>query len=180
MRRRLIFLVVAAIVAVGTVRGALAFQPDDPSPPHEPTSSVLGEAQVGLDARMDRAVAAGAYSITCEPGDGRLVCVPVADADVVAALRRGETVYGRTVIGFSGGAKVADDGATRFETTDLVCTDASGDSLHCLSVTEAEPTVRAGAETFVFYKKHNVTFDKNGVPVGHLGEATVSLRVVAK
>jgi hypothetical protein len=175
--RRLTVLAVAVIVAVGTVRGALAFQSGDLSQEPTVTSSVLGDAQAGLTARMDAAEAAGAYSIGCEPGDGHLVCVAVADADVLAALRRGETVYGRTVIGFPGGAKVADDRGARFETTDLVCTDASGDSLHCLSVTEAEPTVRAGAETFVFYKKHNVTFDKNGNPVGHLGAATVPLRV---
>jgi hypothetical protein len=175
MRRRLIFLAVTVIVAVGTVRGALAFQSSDDLSQQPPLT--FGDAEAGLVSRMDAAVAAGAYSITCEPGDGSLVCMPVADADVVPALRRGETVYGRTVIGFTRGAKVADDGAARFGTTDLVCTDASGDSLHCRSVTEAEPTVRAGAEMFVFYKKLNVTFDKNGVPVGHSGEPTVPLRV---
>jgi hypothetical protein len=168
MRRPPIVLAVVAIAAIGSVGGAFAFRSD--GPPADPAQ--------GLDALMASAEAQGAYSINCSGFGDSLACSPMKDEDVMPALRRGETVYGRTVIGFPGGAKVSSGADPRFEATDLICSDASDGSLGCSPVTRANPTVPAGAETFVFYRKHNVTFDKSGHPTGHAGAPTVPLRVI--
>ena len=126
---------------------------------------------------MDQAVAAGAYSLTCEPAaEVALTCSPIRDEDVMPALRREEAVYGRTVIAFPGGADVDEDSGPTFEATDLVCADATGPEATCLPVTAAAPTVRAGADVFVFYSRHNVTLEEDGQAVSHLDAPTVPLR----
>jgi hypothetical protein len=97
------------------------------------------------------------------------------DEDVIPALRRHETVYGRTVIGLPSGTAHAT--GPMLQATGLVCAGGFGKSLSCSSVAESRPTIAAGADTFVFYSKHVVTFRENGKPVGHLGPATISLQV---
>lgn len=179
MRRR-IFVASATVLAVASVGGALAFAQDGPTRSAEPSiSSLLGDEPAGLSARMDALVESGPYSITCgSRGDGvTLSCAEMADGKVISALKRGESVYGRTVIGFPDGAD-GTDAVRTFESTDLICQAPFNGSMLCAPVTAVQPTVVGGEDTFVFYKRHNVTFDDDGVPVGHAGEATVSLRVV--
>lgn len=179
MRRRLTILAIAgAALAIASVSGALAFR-------GTPTgSAVAGQGVIDLPGALDRdmgeAVAAGPYSVTCEAGaDSTFACSPMKDADVIPSLRRGEEVYGRTVIGFPGGANVEEDSQPTFESTDLVCAGGTGDVLRCSRVTaEAPPTVEAGADLIVFYRKHNVTFDADGRLTSHLDAPTISLQVL--
>ncbi len=177
MRRPRIILVLAIVGATATiasVTGALAFGSGKAEQP-----STIPALAGGLEAQIDQAVAQGPYSITCDTtGDGVLDCSPIKDEAVIPALKRGEEVYGRTVIAFpNGGAKVDEDSGPTFDPTDLVCADGTG--MTCSPVTVAPPTVRAGAQVFAFYRKHNVTFDHDGRPVSHLDAPTVPLRVLA-
>lgn len=126
---------------------------------------------------MQRAVEQGPYSITCSAvAAGRLTCAPMKDEDVIPALKRGETVYGRTVVGFPGGA--TPQSAPKLQPSDLVCASGSGVSLSCSPVNSSKASVVAGAKTFVFYMKHDVRF-KDGHPVSYLGPSTVSIPVVS-
>lgn len=131
---------------------------------------------------MARAEKGGPYSLACKAGvGGHLICTSVRDEDVIPALKRGETIYGRTVLGFTGprGADPRKDSVLpTFEATDLVCGAPSGQTVNCLPVTVATPTVRAGQRTLVFYKKHNVTFSERGRTVGRPGAPTIPLRLL--
>jgi len=98
------------------------------------------------------------------------------DEDVISALRRGEDVYGRTAIAFNGGANPAEDSGPTFEPSDLICSGVT--VLICTRVTAAVPTVRAGTDVLVFYRKHNVTFGADRRPISHLDAPTVPLRVL--
>jgi hypothetical protein len=172
-RRRIVLVVTAVCAVVGSVSGALAF---GSSSPNQSATPALRE---GLEAQMDQAVAEGPYSITCVPAaDGRLACSPMKDRDVIPALKRGEVVYGRTVIAFPGGAKVEKHSSPTFESTDLVCSSGTSSLLTCSPVAAALTAVRAGADVFVFYRQHNITFSKDGRPIGHLDAPTVPLRVL--
>jgi hypothetical protein len=97
---------------------------------------------------------------------------------VIPALKRGETIYGRTVIGFPGGARAGEDEGPTFEASDLICAAAAGDSMTCRSVTAMTPTVHAGQRTLSFYKRHNVTFGEHGRMIGHLLAPTIPLQVL--
>lgn len=141
-------------------------------------NTLLGEEPAGFDGRLQAAVDAGAYSITCSGHSDQLKCLPMKDEDVIPALRRGETIYGRTVLGFPTGATTAVAEEPKLEATDLMCSPSGGTVMSCAPVTTVKPTVAAGAETFVFYRKHNVTFDASGTPVSIGGTPTVSLEVV--
>ena len=181
MRRRLILVAATALIAVAGVGSALAVARDGGAWANEPTitSSVFGPAQAGLDARMADAEKDGPYAITCSPGDGEtLLCTEVKNGGTIAAIKRGKTVYGRTVVGFPGGAS-ADDAVPMFEATDLVCLDAERAPWTCLPVTVATPSVRVGEEIVVSYKKYNITVHEDGRIEDTVGEPTVSLRVVA-
>jgi len=179
--RRLIVVAATALIAVAGVGSALAVAWNGAPWANEPTiTSVLGPAQAGLDARMADAEKDGPYAITCGPGDGEaLLCTEVKNGETIAAIKRGKTVYGRTVVGFPGGAS-ADDAVPMFEATDLVCLDAERAPWTCLPVTVATPSVRVGEEIVVSYKKYNITFHENGRIEDTVGEPTVSLRVVAQ
>lgn len=181
MSRTLTFIAVAAVLAAGSVGGALAFQGGGGTTSDEPmiTSSVFGPEPANLDAQMDSAVKDGPYSITCSPGiDAGLSCTSMPDEEVIPALKRGETVYGRTVIGFPGGAKAVEDTSEpTFEATDLVCSAGALDALECLPVTEAKPIITAGTDTFAFYRQHHVSFTADGRAIGQPTTPTISLSV---
>jgi hypothetical protein len=168
-----------AIAAMASAGAVFAFQASDrPAPPSAATGSILGDND-GLDPLMARAEARGPYSLACNSGhDERLACTPVANKDVIPALKRGETIYGRTVIGFPGGAKVGEDEGPTFEAGDLICAAAADDSMTCRSVTAYTPTVHAGQRTLSFYSRHNVTFTKDGRTIGHLLAPTIPLQVL--
>lgn len=87
MRRRLIFLVLAAGVAGGLVGAALALDSGSPSRARVVTSSLFGPAREGLDARMQQASDRGPYSITCQPDTGsNLNCTRMKDDDVIPSV----------------------------------------------------------------------------------------------
>jgi hypothetical protein len=144
------------------VGGAVALRNDSPAA-NEPTiTTSFGEEQAGLNGRMQEAEQAGPYSIRCSGDGAELVCTSVADDGVIPALKNGETVYGRYVIGFRGGANPERDEG----------------QIVCAPVTEVAPTVEAGQDTFAYYKRLDVTFDENDTPVSWIGEATIPLTVV--
>jgi hypothetical protein len=188
MRRAPILLLGVAIAAMSSAGAVFAFQKEAPSGRGESAvasrtaGSVLGYEPPGLDARMARAEKNGPYSLACKAGTGsHLICDSVRDEDVIPALRRGQTIYGRTVLGFTGprGADPRKDSKLpTFEASDLVCGASSKQALDCLPVTAATPTVRAGQRTFVFYKKHNVTFTEQGRTIGVAATPTIPLRVL--
>jgi hypothetical protein len=167
---------IAAMVSAGAV---FAFQASDrPAPPSAATGSILGDMD-GLDPLMARAEARGPYSLSCNSAhDESLACSAVADKDVIPALKRGETIYGRTVIGFPGGAKAGENEGPTFEASDLICAAAAGALMTCRSVTAFTPTAHAGQRTLSFYKRHNVTFNDRGRTVGHLLAPTIPLQVL--
>lgn len=175
-------LLAAPAVAFQDQVAQLFVQGDDPPPNERTVTTFFGEEPAGLSARMEQAVANGPYEIQCEAGDDpSLVCHGIRGKETHAALKRGETVYGRTVIGIPRGARLGvEDASPSFESTDLVCANRSGASLVCFPVTVMQPTIRAGADVFAFYRRHNVTFTKRGTPVGHAGDLTVSFRIVPK
>jgi hypothetical protein len=177
-KRPVIFLVAAVVVAIASVGGALAFGSQNRSTSQSPTAiPTLGAA---LQTLMDKAQAAGPYSVTCEPNaNGKLSCAPMRDEDVIPALRSGEEVYGRTVIAFPGGADPAEDSGPMFDASDLVCSTGGGQLLDCSSVSTMAPTVQAGTQVLVVYRMHKVTFDSNGRLVSHLNAPTVSVRVTS-
>jgi len=159
------------------VGGALALRNDSPAA-NEPTiTTSFGEEQAGLNGRMQEAEQAGPYSIRCSGDGAELVCTSVADDDVIPALKNGETVYGRYVIGFRGGANPEREVPT-FADTDLTCGSPNEGQIVCAPVTEVAPTVEAGQDTFAYYKRLDVTFDENDTPVSWIGEATIPLTVV--
>jgi hypothetical protein len=178
MRRPLIILgVIAGLAAIASVGGALALGSNSSTP--RDRAAAIPPLGAGLVTQMQLAEARGPYSITCETAaDGKLTCSPIRDQDVIPALKAGNEVYGRTVIAFPGGAKVKEDSGPAFVSTDLVCSAGTNSLLMCSRVTSAVPTVRAGADVFAFYRKHDVTFDNHGQLVSHVGAPTVELRVL--
>jgi hypothetical protein len=179
--RRLILVTSVMIIAGASVTGALALQNGSLIPSDEPTiTTMFGEEPAGISARMQEAADAGPRSIACDPGEGAaLVCLRVEDAEALAALRRGETIYGRNVMGFPEGAKIGETGP-KFHSSSLVCGEPVDGLIPCLPVTAEAPTARVGQEFFVYYMRQNVTFLSDGVPVLHIGEPTVPLRVVSE
>jgi hypothetical protein len=189
MRRRRVAPVVMLAAVLLFAAPAVAFQEQvtrlfvqgEAPPPNEPTiTSMFGEEPIGLGARMSDAEAAAPYQIQCSAGTGAsLMCTEISGDESLAALKRGETVYGRTVIGIPGGAKAgATEAAAHFEPTDLICPERRGDSLVCFPVTQVQPTIREGVDVFAFYKRHNVTFTEKGNAVEHIGEPTISFNVI--
>lgn len=180
MRRAPFLIIGTALAALASAGAVFAFQASDrPASPGPATGSILGDMD-GLDPLMARAEARGPYSLSCNSAhdDERLACTPVADKDVIPALKRGETIYGRTVIGFPGGAKPGEDEGPTFEAGDLICAAAADDSMTCRSVTTMTPTVHAGQRTLSFYTRHNVTFNDRGRTIDHLLAPTIALRVL--
>ena len=180
MRRAPILTLGMAVVALASAGAVLAFRANDAAAPAKKTTgSILGD-NAGLDPLMARAEARGPYSLSCTSAHaGGLACTPVADKDVIPMLQRGETTYGRTVLGFPGGAKAGEDEIhPTFEATDLICAGAAGTSMTCRSVTAAIPTVHAGQQTFSFYRRQKVTFNERGKPVGLPDAPTIPLRVL--
>jgi len=187
MRRAPILTLGMAIVALVSAGAVLAFQANDAAAPGKARAgsapgkaavgSILGD-NAGLDPLLARAEARGPYSLSCTSAHaGSLACTPVADKDVIPALKRGETTYGRTVLGFPGGAKAGEDESQpTFEASDLICA-AAGTAMTCRSVTDAIPTVHAGQKTFSFYRQLKVTF-KRGRTIGLLDAPTIPLRVL--
>ena len=179
MKRAPILTLGMAILALASAGVVLAFQANDaPAPDKAAAGSILGD-NAGLDPLMARAEARGPYSLSCTSAHaGSLTCTPVADKDVIPALKRGETTYGRTVIGFPGGATPGEDekGPT-FEATDLICA-AAGKSITCRYVTDASPTVHAGQQTFSFYRRLKVRFNERGRTIGLPSTPTIPLRVL--
>jgi hypothetical protein len=136
VRRAPILILGMAVAALASAGAVFAFQASDRSaPPRAATGPILGDMD-GLDPLMARAEARGPYSLSCNSArDESLACTPVADTDVIPALKRGETIYGRTVIGFPGGAKPGEDEGPTFEASDLICAAVAGDAVTCRSVT---------------------------------------------
>lgn len=178
MRRQLLFLVTGILIAVASVAGVFALRAHATGPDQSTNdSSLLGPAPANLDAQMNSAAAAGPNSITCDPGYGvNLVCTQVSDGSVIAALKRGDVVYGRTVIGFPSGANLQNERPT-FESSDLVCRNGSADGLDCTTAGTMQPTVASGTGALAFYKRYDVTFTPEGRVIGHASAPTIPLRV---
>lgn len=173
--RAILFLVVVAAAAGGSL--AAAFAVGSGSGASDPATPLPLGGQ--LEAQMDQAVAAGPYSITCEPAvNGTRTCSPMKDESVIPALRQGTEVWGRTVVSFSGGANAARDSGPMFNVSDLVCSEGSSTVLTCSQVTADRPSVRAGADVFTYYVKHDVTFTSDGRLISHVGAPTIPLRII--
>ncbi len=180
--RRLMLIASLALVAGVLVSAALATRDDGSHPSDEPTITTLfGEEPVGLSRRMSDADEAGPASISCGPGLGdMLICTAVGDEDALAALKHGETIYGRNVMGFPKGATTEHNSIPVFESTALVCGELVEGSIPCMPMTASEPTARVGQDVFAYYVKQNVTFTEGGTTVSHIGELTIPLHVVAE
>lgn len=141
--------------------------------------SVFGKATPRVQAEIMRArelAAAGPNTIRCDGDGATLQCTAVPDAQVIPALKAGETgLYGRTV--YRAITKEAiQRGAAMFESRELVCLDAESDGiLTCSSVGHVPPVIRSGQTLFVTYRPWNVSFDDQGVPFVRLGTPTVRL-----
>lgn len=110
-------------------------------------------------AEHDRAYAAlgaGPSSITCAPTKDVLRCSPVADSQVVAALKAGTDVYGRTAItGVTAGGNVP-----KVEADGLSCGPVASDgSIECRPVTQVAPPVLPSSDVVIYYDHFDVTFE---------------------
>lgn len=172
------------VVGVFVVGGAFADESGpDLAPSDEPTITTLfGEEPAGLGGRMTAAADAGPSSLSCEPGEGEaLTCVAVGDEEALAALKRGETLHGRNVMGFRGGATTADNSIPVFESTALVCHESAEGSISCMPMTAEAPTAVVGQDTFVYYvQQKDVLFTESGTSISRIGDLTIPLVVVAE
>jgi len=176
---RKLALVIGIVALAGLfVGGAVALRNDSPAADEPTITTSFGEEQAGLNGRMQEAEQAGPYSIRCADDGAVLACTSVADGDVIPALKNGETIYGRYVIGFRGGANPERDEVPTFADTDLTCGPLDESQILCSPVTQVAPTVEAGQDTFAYYKRLDVTFDEDDTPVSWIGRATIPLTVV--
>jgi hypothetical protein len=128
--------------------------------------------RIAIEA-MNAAEKAGPQSIRCTGGGAPLTCIPIPDSSVVAALKRGETIYGRAVKG-----KISadfDTTAPMFSADELICGGGSGATLSCTPVSVARPTLPAGETTFVTYRPFRVRFEGDRI-IGLGDELTIPLR----
>jgi hypothetical protein len=150
--------------------------------PDVPTvTTMLGVEPAYLSSNMQKAADAGADEIQCEPGAGEaLICTEIKGKAALAALRRGETVYGRSVLGMPRGADPKYNSTPQFESDSLVCDESDG-VITCVPMSVEAPTAQAGQEVFVYYDNFGkVTFTKRGTPVMYMGQLTIPLHVVAE
>jgi hypothetical protein len=147
--------------------------------PDAPTvTTMLGVEPAHLSSNMQKAAEAGAEEIQCEPGDGEaLICTEVGGKEALAALRRGETVYGRNVLGMPKGADPKYNSTRQFESDSLVCDESDG-VITCIPMAVEAPTAEAGQEVFVYYIKFDVRFTDKGDPVQYVRSLEYPLRVV--
>jgi hypothetical protein len=147
------------------------------APSREPVASFTDD---DLRQAMDEATEAGPNSIKCSRvARARLTCNEIPDGEVASAVRRGDPIYLRMVLGFTDGADAERDSVPTFERSDLICDSGVGGSLSCQRVTVAPPTVRVGQRLFVFYRWNQVTFDDaEGTIISQTSEPTIPLRVL--
>lgn len=112
-------------------------------------------------AAHDRAYAAldaGPASITCADANGTLRCSPIDDDKVMAALKGGATVYGRSAV-----TDVQRGGAVpKVEADGLTCGPKAADStLECWPVTDVPPPVLPSSDVVIYYDHFDVTFQGN-------------------
>jgi hypothetical protein len=146
----------------------------------QPDGSIaaLGKATPAVQAEVELAAEladAGPNSVHCSGLGATVKCVPVADSAVIARLKRGDALYGRTV--YRSITKRATDGAApMFEEGELVCGEPGSDAtMLCSRVDVVQPVIPAGERLFVTYKPYHVTFDEQGVPTTTSGRPTVRL-----
>lgn len=186
MRRR--YVVIAALglsilivaPALG-LRGILASQRTERiDRPDKPTvTTFFGVEPANLSADMQKAADAGAEEIQCEPGEGEtLTCTEVGGEEALAAVRRGETVYGRNVLGMPQGADPKYNSRPKFEEGSLVCKQVEG-AITCVPMSVQTPTVEEGQQVFAYYDKFDVEFGKDGQVVMHGAPLKYPLHVVA-
>lgn len=137
--------------------------------------SIRGVATPAVQAEVRRArnlALAGPNTVRCSDGSVNLVCTAVPDAEVLAALRSGEQLHGRTVYR----SVPSRASSPMFESGELVCGSVRGDgTMACSRVDAVQPVLPAGETLFVTYRPHHVTFDQQGAPVMRLGTPTVPL-----
>jgi len=140
--------------------------------------SIQGTATPAAQAEIQRVIRleeAGPNSVRCSGAGATTTCRPIADRDVVPALRAGETIYGRTV--YRSITKAATDrGAAIFRAGELVCgAPQHGGAMACSGVDRVQPVIRAGETLFVTYRPFNVTFDAQGIMTVHVAPPTIPL-----
>lgn len=118
--------------------------------------------------RAYAALAAGPASITCADTNGALRCSPMNDDKVVAALKGGAAVYGRSAI-----TDVERGGPVpKVEADGLTCGPTAADgTLECRPVTEVPPSVPPSSDVVIYYDRFDVAFhggDMIMVPGPHL------------
>lgn len=117
----------------------------------------FSEVEQAKQDRANAALKAGPSSITCAPGGDALRCAPIADDHVVAALRGGTTVYGRSAI-----TGVTREGGQvpKVEADALTCgSPASDGTVQCWPVTQVAPPLLPTSDVVVYYDHFDVTFE---------------------
>lgn len=141
------------------------------------TTSAVGQLTPEAIAERSKAYAiadAGPQSITCSDEGRNSRCSPIQDAEALSALRRGATIYQRTV---HGGItqRAIDARMPFFAADDIVCDAQNPDgTMMCTGVTARPPSLGSGQSTIITYRLLHVTF-KDGQPVERPLPATVPL-----
>jgi hypothetical protein len=149
--------------------GAVVRKQEDGSISVHGRATPIEENEIRESARL---ADAGPNSIRCAGTGAMLTCTPVPDADVVQALKSGDTLYGRTV--YRGIRDATIDDAPLFESGELVCGDAKRGTIICSRVDHVPPVIAVGESFFVTYKPYHVTFE-NGTMRERAGRPIVPL-----
>ena len=175
MSKRVIGLtcIVGVFVIGGGLVTALAGARNGSSSEARGTSSP-NELTPDEQAAMKALVEAGPNDIRCLGEGAALTCVGVPGDEALAALRRGEVLYGRHV--YSDVSRAVDTGIPLFEADELVCeAQATDGTLICHPAGAVQPTLRTGQKMLAAYRRYHVTFRSDGSTVGTHGERTVPL-----
>ena len=132
--------------------------------------SVAGKMTAEAAAEVERAEAlANTFpaSLRCSGDAMRLNCTAVPDSDVIPALRRGEPIYARRLYGGIR-REIIENQVPYFTADEFVCDgQITGGTMRCTSVAVRRPEIAPSQTSFVTYKLFDVTFDREGNPVGH-------------
>jgi hypothetical protein len=121
--------------------------------------------------RMDQAADAGPSAIQCSGADSALKCTQVPDTRVIAGLKAGDRIYGRTV--YSDVSLAIDDGLPFLEASELLCSDTAGETLACHTAGSDTPRLPASQTILVTYRAYP-TLGADGA-MRHIRNPTVEL-----